>query len=351
MFEAVVTLCLLAAPDICRDVLTPGREAATAADCAARLAAAPPDLARHSGLTPAPGGAGAPRCAPAGPAAAVVEAAPGVFVHLGHIDEPTAHNHGDVANAGFVIGERSVAVIDAGGSRQAGEALFRAIRARTALPISHVALTHMHPDHVLGASVFVEAGAMVIGHAKLDRALSDRGRTYLTNFSALMGAGALLGSRIVATDLAVEDAVAIDIGGRTLSIRAWPRAHSGTDLTVLDEATGALFAGDLLFDDHAPALDGSALGWMKVLKEMRALPATQVVPGHGGPVLPWPEGAAALERYLSVLIADARAAIARGDSLMDAAETIGAGEASLWRMFELYNPRNATVAFTEFEWE
>ena len=34
-------------------------------------------------------------------------------------------------------------------------------------PISHLILTHMHPDHVMGAAVMVEAGGQIVGN--LDR--------------------------------------------------------------------------------------------------------------------------------------------------------------------------------------
>lgn len=348
MFEAVVTLCLLAAPDTCRDALLPGYEAATNEECAKRLAARPPGVAAlfEPFARPSP-----PGCREAGAGADFEEIAPGVFAHRGAISDAAPDNHGDVGNVAFVVGETSVAVIDAGGSRRVGEDIHRAIRTRTDLPISHVILTHMHPDHVLGATVFADAGAAVVGHEKLASALADRSATYLENIESRIGAAPFIGTRIVAPDIAVADRLAIDLGGRALEARAWPVAHTGADLTVWDAKTATLFAGDLVFDEHAPALDGSATGWAAVLAELRALPAKRVVPGHGGPSLEWPEGGAALARYLDVLIADTRAAIRRGDSLGEAVETIGLSEAENWRLFDLFNPRNATVAYTELEWE
>ena len=52
------------------------------------------------------------------------------------------------------------------------------------------------------------------------------------------------------------------------SCRAWPTAHSDSDLTVLDEQTGTLFAGDLVFLPHVPVLDGSLRGWLNVIDEL-----------------------------------------------------------------------------------
>ncbi|KKM75752.1 hypothetical protein LCGC14_1387090 [marine sediment metagenome] len=141
----------------------------------------------------------------------------------------------------------------------------------------------------------------------------------------------------------------IDLRGRSLGVVPWPTAHTGTDLSV---AVGdILFAGDLVFADHAPALDGSVTGWQSVLTDLTALPVGRVVPGHGCCVLDWPEGARDLSRYLGVLADDTRQAIGRGLSLGDAMPLIAQGEAPLWALFDAYNPRNATVAYTELEWE
>lgn len=344
MFEAILTICLLAAGTDCRDALLPGYEAATREACDMALAATPPDLipAGH-----APSG---PACKPVGAALDFTEVAPGVFVHLGQIAEPDRGNRGDMSNIGFIIGQRSVAVIDTGSARWVGEAIWRAIRAHTNLPVSHVILTHMHPDHVFGASAFAGTGARIVGHATLNRALADRQENYRQSLAALLGP-AFLGTASVVPDITVQDSLHIDLGSRVLDLRAWPIGHTGTDLTVLDRETAILFTGDLIFERHLPALDGSLRGWQSVLTELATLPATRIVPGHGGPVLDWPDGVAGMQRYLGVLERDTRAAIDNGQRLGDAVHDIAASEAPHWQLFEAFNPRNATVAYTELEWE
>jgi glyoxylase-like metal-dependent hydrolase (beta-lactamase superfamily II) len=120
---------------------------------------------------------------------------------------------------------------------------------------------------------------------------------------------------------------------------------------VLDETTGVLFAGDLVFLDHVPVLDGSLTGWLSVLPRLSALPARLVVPGHGGQIAPWPSALDDERRYLTVLARDARALIAAGTGLARAVPEIGRSEANRWQLFDDYNPRNGTAAFTELEWE
>lgn len=347
MFEAVISLCLSLAGEPCRDHLLPGYEGQSLTACEAALKLRSPDLSGFEGLK----AKGAARCEPVGEALSVTEVAPGVFAHRGAIAEPDPTNRGDVSNLGFVIGADTVAVIDTGSARWMGEALWRAIRARTNLPVGHVVLTHMHPDHVFGAGPFVEMGARVVGHAGLSRALADRQANYLESLNRLVGVGNMLGTQSVPVDITVENSLEIDLGGRLLSLRAWPVAHTGTDLTVLDIPSATLFTGDLVFDLHTPALDGRLAGWRDVLEELQAMDVARVVPGHGGPSLEWPLGSAPMRRYLQVLQADTRAAIAAGQRLAEAVEEIARSEAEAWELFEAYNPRNATVAFTELEWE
>jgi quinoprotein relay system zinc metallohydrolase 2 len=321
--------------------------AASMAECRAALIENPPDL---SGLA-AGLEVSRPVCRAAGEVLEVAEVAPGVFAHLGQVAEPDAGNRGDVSNLGFVIGGASVAVIDTGSAPWMGEALWRAIRARTDLPVTDVILTHMHPDHVFGTGVFMERGARVWGHAGLVRALADRQANYLESLRVLVGEAEFVGVRVPGVTDPVPERAEIDLGGRVLELRAWPVAHTGSDLTVLDRESGTLFSGDLVFDRHTPALDGSLRGWRAVLEEMQAMAVARVIPGHGGPSLDWPAGAHPLARYLTVLEHDTRAAIDQGARLSEAVKTVAQGEAGAWQLFEAYNPRNATVAFTELEWE
>ena len=61
------------------------------------------------------------------------------------------------------------------------EALYAAIRQRTDRPISHLILTHMHPDHIMGAEIFAEAGASIIADSRLPEAVARRAPIWLHN--------------------------------------------------------------------------------------------------------------------------------------------------------------------------
>ena len=59
-----------------------------------------------------------------------------------------------------------------------------------------------------------------------------------------------------------------------------------------------------------------------------------------------------VERLVTLLTPeDVSAAIAAGERLGQAIPHVAASESGRWRLFDTFNPRNATQAFTELEWE
>lgn len=280
----------------------------------------------------------------------VREVASDVFMHDGVTALMTHDNDGAIANVGFIIGENSVAVIDTGGSVYEGRQLLTAIRAHTDKPIRYVINTHGHPDHVFGNAAFVHDGTIFVGHKNLPQALTLRGSFYLDAFRRIMGRELIDDVRIVPPTLLVDGTITLDLGSRELVLRAWPTAHSDSDLTVFDGKTGTLFGGDLVFLDHVPVLDGSIRGWLKIMDDLRAIPARRVIPGHG-PVSEWPAALAAERRYLETLASDVRGLVAHGKPINSAADSAAASERSRWKLFDDYNARNATAAFSEIEWE
>lgn len=286
--------------------------------------------------------------AEAAPRFAMAEVAPGIFVRHGLYQDATAANLDFIANTGFIIGGRSVAVIDPGGSLPDGERLHASLRARTRLPVRHVILSHLHPDHYFGAEPFLAEKPEIIAHWRMPAAIGEQEGFYQQRLAEVVGKAAA-GALVRPTRL-VKTPETIDLGGRVLDLVAHPRAHTFTDLTVFDRATATLWAADLLFVRRVPAIDGSLTGWLKVLADLTQIGAARAIPGHGPVAVPWPAGAADEARYFRVLKTGIGRILTAGGDIEQAVAEVGQGERGRWLLFDAYNGRNVAASFKELEW-
>lgn len=220
MFHLVLFACLATSPDTCAPRLLPAGDAPDSERCQQQSGPIARDwLARHAELR-----GGRTQCVETGdlPALAVNEIADDVYLHQGAMGQISQRNQGRIANLGFVVGD-TVAVIDAGGSRSEAEALYAAIRRVTDAPVSHVILTHMHPDHIMGAEVFSEAGASIVADARLPDAVARRARSWMISVPAQIGDASFAGTHLVPVDQRIDTPVTIPLGSTQLMLDPSPR--------------------------------------------------------------------------------------------------------------------------------
>jgi len=280
------------------------------------------------------------------------QVAPGEFVHLGQPLPLDAPGHDDIANIGFVVGRRCVAVIDTGGSVRVGRALRASIAERSKLPVCYVINTHVHVDHLLGNAAFVADHPQFLGHAQLNQSLARSRdfflKTYAADLDAPASAAQLIGP---GRTVPLNGELSIELGERTLVLHAWPSAHTDCDLTVYDPASGTLWAGDLLFVHRTPVVDGSVRGWLKVIQTLARQPARRFIPGHGEPGTDLAAALATERGYLQTLVDQVGAALAHGQPLQQALKDFPADNHDRWLLWDETNPHNVARVYQELEWE
>ena len=277
----------------------------------------------------------------------------GIYYHQGIHEDASETNIGAIANVGFIIGERCVAIIDSGGSYLEGSYLLQELRNITNLPVCYVINTHVHPDHTFGNAAFKSDKPEYIGHEKLPAAMAARKIFFAQTFKEILGK-AYTGTEFIPPSITVSinKPLSIDLGNRILTLTAYSTSHTDHDLTILDEKSQTLWTGDLLFMERIPVMDGSINGWINTIKELQAMSLNFVVPGHGNAGSDeWQQGLDNQLRYFSNIRDEIRVIIDDLGSIEQASKQVGLEEKDNWELFDHYHRRNITASFVQLEWE
>ena len=196
----------------------------------------------------------------------------------------SAANRNFISNAGFIVTEEGVVVVDALGSPALASALLEEIRKVTAQPVRYVVLTHYHADHIYGLQVFKAAGATILAHgAAREYLASDTAQQRLLASRRDLAPWVDENTRLVAADRWLdEEETRLRLGSFDIVIRHVGPAHTPEDLVVLVPQEGVLFAGDLFFRGRIPYVGqvDSRL-WIASLERLMQDRPRTVVPGHG----------------------------------------------------------------------
>lgn len=184
------------------------------------------------------------------------------------------------ANAGFVIGDDGVAVIDTFENPEAAKLLLAEIRKLTNLPVKFVINTHYHLDHVAGNHVFQGAGAVVFAQRNVrswihTENLKFFGKDIKPEQKAMVEA---LGT----PDALYDSGLTLFLGSRRIDVRVFP-GHTGGDSVVFLADGSVVFCGDLFWRKTLPNLiDASTGAWLSTLDTIStSAPSATFVPGHG----------------------------------------------------------------------
>ncbi|HYL64984.1 MAG TPA: MBL fold metallo-hydrolase [Candidatus Methylomirabilis sp.] len=184
------------------------------------------------------------------------------------------------ANAGFIIGDDGVAVVDSFVTAGAAKQLLAEIQKLTKLPIKYVINTHYHLDHTAGNGVFAEAGASVVGHKNI------RGWIHTENLK-FFGANIKPEQRamvegLVAPNIVYDSEIELFLGSKRVVVRYYP-GHTGGDSVVFVPDANVVFCGDLFWRKTLPnMIDGTTDKWAETdAKLVAEAPTAKFVPGHG----------------------------------------------------------------------
>lgn len=247
------------------------------------------------------------------------ELAKGVWVGV----RPVSYRQPVMTNTTIVIGEKGVLVFDAAGFALQGEQVLKKVAELTDKPITHVAISHWHGDHSMGdfAVLAKYPQAEVISHeftaryiaspngdhveprdpkaeseyrATIEKALATGKRADGTPVSPVVRAfyedllanfeevnGQLERRQVTMPTRTMTDRLVIDLGGRAAELRHIAPGNTKGDMFLWLPAEKILATGDIVVRPTPYGFFSYPRSWAGVLRQLKALGATTIVPGHG----------------------------------------------------------------------
>ena len=183
-----------------------------------------------------------------------------------------------INNAGFVVGDDHVVLVDTCATERRTRALLDAVAAVTDAPVRIVVNTHHHGDHTHGNYLCTDA--TIVGHRRCREEVERMG---IMTLDSIWGAVEWGDLQLRSPDLTFDERVDLVVGDLTVEVRAFgDAAHTTNDVVAWVPERGVLYTGDLVFHGGTPfVVMGSISGSLASLDWLRSFQPAVIVPGHG----------------------------------------------------------------------
>jgi len=207
-------------------------------------------------------------------AAELVEVSDGVYARL----------HEGLTNAGIIVGDESVMIIDSLRVPSFARALIEDVRKITPKPIKYVIDTHSHWDHSWGNEEFPEA--TIIGHQNCRSEMLDveAQKLWMDKIVTSNEAWSEEAKTVTITPPAMtfNSKLSMYFGERIIELRYFGRAHTSGDIFIFLPEDKLVCTGDVAQDSGVPfMMDGYMEDWVETGRLLSELPVDRFVSGHG----------------------------------------------------------------------
>lgn len=224
-------------------------------------------------------------------------------------------------NAGAFLFRGQAALIDPGMTVSELSAIHQFLVEEEAQVVA-VILTHFHWDHLLGARSYSNTSVLA------SFGFTSELTRYITKTRAAIDHWAAEEKEDVPeVNLPIEvlpigDNFPITLGGLILR-PLYTLGHTADHLSIFEETTGTLWAGDILSDVEIPFVSSSLIDYLHSLQNLQGLKINSLVPGHGSPATSQVEIHQRLEAdlvYLQELADLVQLSISAGNSMPETVE-------------------------------
>lgn len=267
----------------------------------------------------------------------VREIQPSVFVWL---PEDIIEQDGDpqfsrAANAGFIITDEGVVVVNTTNSPFHARELLYEIRHRTARPIQQVINTNASGDQILGNEVFAELQALTLSTAATQVAIEQYEQELARRMEAEPRLQARMrGIHVRFPNRSFDHEVTLRVGGQEIRLLDLSPGPSTGDAAVYLPGAKVLFLGDLFAHDYFPRIGSRDVRrWIEILRQVQTWDVEIYVPGHGLPGSK--RELAEFRQFLELLTREVESRIKAGKSLDQMKREVGSLANPHWHAPEL----------------
>jgi glyoxylase-like metal-dependent hydrolase (beta-lactamase superfamily II) len=290
-----------------------------------------------------------------------IEQVPGhpIYYSIGNPGIPGKVNEGNTSNAGFVVTPEGVVVFDALGTPSLGWALLQEIRKITDKPVRYNVLSHYHADHIYGLQAFRDHTAAVIiaqdrarEYNENEETADERADQRLDQRREALAPWVNKDTRVVPPDITFNDRLLLTLGGKRFQMIYAGPAHSASDMMMMVEPDGVLFAGDIVQNSRIPFMNSDDVNtkqWLQALGVVEKLDPKFIIPGHGRPSTEAKEAIAFTRDYIASVRAAMRKAVENWTDFDVAYRQTDWSKYAGIPAFETNNRGNAYRIFLELE--
>jgi cyclase len=258
----------------------------------------------------------------------IIELANGVYARL----------HEGLTNAGIIIGDDGVMLIDSLRVPSFARDLIADVKKLTDKPIRYVVDTHSHWDHSWGNEEF--PNSTLVGHANCRREMLDPDITVAWRDKVIASGDPwseeAKSVQITPPALTFEDTLHLEFAGRPIDMHWLGRAHTSGDIFINLPDDGLLFTGDVAQDGGVPyMMDGYLKDWVGTDSRLVGIECERFMAGHGP--IGSPAAISEARDFIVTLVSGVEAAIADGQDSATAESAINTSLSERfggWRGFE-----------------
>jgi glyoxylase-like metal-dependent hydrolase (beta-lactamase superfamily II) len=228
-----------------------------------------------------------------------------------------------VPNVAIIVGTKGVLVVDTGLGARNGEAIMREVKKVGKGGDLYLAVTHIHPEHDLGAGGFPANTTMIRSRDQVAE-IEESGLETAKRFASFSAETAelLKGAEFRKADQVFDKEQTVDLGGVRVRLMAMGANHTKGDIAFWVEPDSILVSGDIVmttmpgFNSQSSRLST----WLQSLDRFEQLEPVRIVPSHG------PMGDASMITRWKTLMTSVQARAAelkkQGRTLDDTVKTI-----------------------------